>query len=125
VLTKPLRKYIDKDAGVLHLMAWVLPYAVLTLGVGAVYLRFLWNLPRRLAVFMVVSGAIYVGGAIGVELLTGWLFIKDNEQFGLGYHLAAAAEEAMEMGGIVLFIHAVTDYAEKTFGSIHIRVGQG
>lgn len=69
--------------------------------------------------------AIYVGGAIGVELLTGWLFIKDNEQFGLGYHLAAAAEEAMEIGGIVLFIHAVTDYAEKTFGAIHVRVGQG
>ena len=122
VFTKSLRKYVDKDVEVLHLMAWVIPYAVLALGVGVVYLRFLWNLPRRLAIYMVASAAIYVGGAIGVELLTGWLFIEDNQQFGFGYHLAAAAEEAMEMGGIVLFLFAVSDYAEKTFGTIQITI---
>lgn len=122
VLTKPLRRHVNKDAGVLHLMAWVLPYTVLALGVGAVYLRFLLNIPRRLAFLMILSGAIYVLGAIGAELLTGWLFMNNQEQFGLGYHLAAAAEEAMEMGGIVLFIHAITDYSEKTFGIIHLRV---
>lgn len=123
VMVKPLRKFVGKEMGALHLMTWVLPYAALVLIVGAVYLRFLWRLPRRLAALMVISGTIYVGGAIGTELLTGWIFLQEHEQYSLGYYLASATEEALEMSGIALFIHALSDYVEKTYGTIQLRAG--
>ena len=85
---------------------WTTFGAILVLVVGAAYLPFLWALPSRTRWLFVLSGAIYVGGAVGVEWATIWH--QENDLLDtLGYNLWNALEEGMEMAGVILFIYAL------------------
>jgi hypothetical protein len=44
--------------------------------IGLLYLRFLLRVPRRTALLLVLSGAVFVGGALGVEFIQA-LIIRD------------------------------------------------
>ena len=85
---------------------WTTFGAVIVVVVGAAYLPFLWSLPARTRWLFIVSGAIYVGGAVGVEWATIWY--EDNDQLDtLAYNLWNAVEEFMEMAGVILFIYTL------------------
>jgi hypothetical protein len=74
--------------------------------VGLICLPFLRRLPVQVARLMVLAGATYVFGAVGVETIGGWLFYHGN--FGTTiYHVAATIEETFEMSGMVIFGYAV------------------
>ncbi len=75
-------------------------YAALLVGiVGLFFVPFLLALPRRLAVWFMVSGMIYLGGALVVEWLS-----RDMDEDTTAYALAVAVEEGMEMAGAWLFL---------------------
>lgn len=98
--------------------AWVIPYAILVLFVGIVYIRFLLNLPKRTAILFLVSGAIYVTGAIGFEMLTSYY-----RGPGFIIQLVITIEETMEKLGIVFFIYSILDYIKYNIGAtINIRI---
>ena len=89
--------------------SWTLPGSIIVLIVGLLYIRFLWHLPTKTRIHFIVAGAIFVGGAVGVEKYTDWY--EDEELLNtLAYNLWTAVEEGMEMGSIVLFIHALLQY---------------
>ena len=67
--------------------------------VGATFVPFLLSLPGRTATRFVVSGAIYVAGAIGVEWLS-----RDMDEDAIAYGFATALEESLEMLGAWLFL---------------------
>ena len=103
---------------------WTTFGAIIVLVVAAAYLPFLLALPARTRWLFVLSGAIYVGGAVGVEWATLWY--EENDQLNtLAYNLWNALEEGMEMGGVVLFIYALLDFIAKgpntPLLSIHFR----
>ena len=79
---------------------------VIVLVVATAYLPFLRALPVRTRWLFILSGAIYVGGAVGVEWATIWY--EDNDQLDtLAYNLWNAVEEFMEMAGVILFIYTL------------------
>lgn len=123
LFTKPMRKLLQGSGGMLLFFAWIVPYAIVVLGIGIIYLRFLLRLPRRTAAFMVLSGALYIGGALGVEMLSGWYFKSHGEQFDLGYYLLSALEEAFETTGAIVFVWTLLDYIETTFGTLRLEMG--
>lgn len=89
--------------------SWTLPGGIVVAIVGLLYIRFLWHLPTQIRIHFIVAGAIFVGGAVGVERYTDWY--EDEELLNtLAYNLWTAVEEGMEMGSIVLFIHALLQY---------------
>jgi hypothetical protein len=118
-LIEPVRN-LTHASGLLY-YAWVIPYAVALLVLGLVYLRFMFNLPRRTAVWFILSGAVYVGGAVGFEMLGG-LFFESYGSNTPGYVVLQTIEEAMEMIGIVMFIYALTDYICRELGGVEIRI---
>jgi hypothetical protein len=85
---------------------WVLPY-VAGLAVGALVLfNFLLALPRRIRTLFLLSGAIFVSGAVGLELFEGYV----DTHYGDGNiytALLCTLEELMEMTGVILFIYAL------------------
>ena len=92
------------------LYAWVVPGLVLVGAVFLLYARFLWRLPPRTRWRFLVAGGLYVGGALGMELLGGKLHTE------LGYNTpwyiaAAQLEEVLEMSGVIVFIDALLSYA--------------
>ncbi len=68
--------------------------------VGIAFIPFLWNLPGRTQALFILSGLIYLGGALGVEHVND--FAKTLE-----YNLWNTLEEGMEMYGVILFIYAL------------------
>ena len=85
---------------------WFWLYVPLLAAFGAAYLPFLMRLPRRIAVLFIVAGAIYVGGAIGVEKFVNWFAGKYGDDT-VGYVLIDNLGEFMESTGIALFVYAI------------------
>jgi hypothetical protein len=85
---------------------WTTYGAIIALVVATAYLPFLWALPARTRWLFIISGCIYIGGAVGVEWATIWY--EENDQLNtLAYNLWNAVEESMEMTGVILFIYAL------------------
>lgn len=97
--------------GVFH-STWIIPYLILLIFLGIYYFKFIFSLPKRTMLYFIVSGTIYVTGAIGIEMIEGFLADKSEEILNSTVHfrLWVALEESMEMFGIILFIKALLDY---------------
>lgn len=95
-------------AGLLY-FDWVIPASVVVVLVGIGYWSFLRDLaPRRRRQFL-VAGALYIGGAVGVELPLGWW----TEQAGsdnVVYALIDWVEEALELLGASVFLFALAEH---------------
>ena len=88
---------------------WVLPYGLFSAVLFVVYIPFLRALPRRTAGLLMLAGGIYIGGAIGVEMIGSALFIVKGP-LSLQYGLSVQVEEFLEMAGLIVFIYALTGY---------------
>jgi len=87
---------------------WVIFGASFVVIVGLASLPLLLGLSRMVRNTMILSGIVYLSGAIGIELL------GENIKFGLAdghgsklYTLLFTLEEFLEMLGVVIFIHAI------------------
>ncbi len=85
--------------------AWIIPYSTAMLLLGLVYIPFFKRLDGRIFILMMVSGAIFIAGAIGMEMLGG--NTMENEGFGLRYMIFYTIEETLEMAGVSLFIFSL------------------
>ena len=106
--------------GLLYFL-WVVPYGVATAIVAAIYLRFVWNLPKPTRALFVTAGAIFLTGAVGIEMLSA----REVDQHSVNtitYCLLYTFEELFEMLGIVLFIYALLTYIVQESGRLYIVV---
>lgn len=72
------------------------------------YVRFLLALPRKFSALFVLSGAIYVGGAIVVEGISASRWYSEGQD--MTYLAIATVEEFFEMLGVVVFIYSLLTY---------------
>lgn len=111
-----VRRLLD-TSGALY-SAWVIPAMVFLVMFGAIYLRFLLSLPRRTAAWFVFAGLLFVGGALGLEMV-GWHYRYPMHALNptdwdasknFTYALINHAEEVLEMTGTIVFIYALLCY---------------
>jgi len=106
-----------RTGGVLY-FSWVIPAGVLVLVLGVGFLRFLRDLPAATRWRFVGAGALYVLGAVGLELPLGaWTERFGNES--LGYALIDWCEESLEIGALILFLHAL--FRHLASAGVHVR----
>ncbi len=103
---------------------WVVPYGVLTAWFAAAYFPFLMRLPKKTRIGLIVSGAIFVCGAIGVEMISAaeYEVAKEAGVRSLRYYLMYSFEEFLEMLGIALFVYFVLDYLALLTPSIEVKL---
>jgi hypothetical protein len=94
--------------GVLY-FGWVIPAGILVTVFVLSYAKFWGHLPSRTRIEFLGAGAVYVGGALVVELLLGYWTDRHGDE-GLGYGLIDALEESLEIVGITLFLSAALGY---------------
>ena len=114
----PIRNALDLSGA--FYFAWVVPAAILLLVFAILYLRFVLALPRRSRWLFVVAGAIFVSGALGVEMI-GSAYASAHGRNDLVYALIASGEEVLEMIGLATFIYALTDYIRSKFNNLILR----
>ena len=107
-----------KATGVLY-YRWVLPFGLLALAIGCVYLRFLFLLPRDVALLFFVGGVLYVAGAIGFEIL-GALEAEAFRYRNLPMLVYVTIEETFEMGGPSLFLYGAHRYLQRAGASVRL-----
>ena len=103
----PLRTYFNA-VGFFH-FAWVIPAIAFLLIFVLAYLRFLMNLPVSTRRLFLIAGALFVGGAIGLEMFSGY-YKSYYGSYNIPFSMITTAEEFLEMLGIVVFIHALMSY---------------
>lgn len=89
--------------------SWVVPVSVLVVIFAISYLRFLAHLPPKIRSRVALSGILYVGGALGVELILG-KYADVHGTSNLGYAMIDMVEESLEMIGASLFLVTLLDY---------------
>lgn len=102
--------------------AWVVPAIVLVAVLALYFVRFLVSLPAKTRLLFGLAGAIYVGGALGMEMIGGWYW----SQYGASsvQSMLVVVEELMEFFGITLFIYAALRYIERERGSAELVFGR-
>jgi hypothetical protein len=100
-----LRRYLH-TSGVFY-FAWVIPGALFVLAVFLRMLKLLRDLDRQTRQRFLVAGAVYVAGALGMEMIGGAYTSASGGDF---YYAFAIVEETLEMVGILLFLHALLCY---------------
>lgn len=92
--------------------AWVIPYSVLVVLLGIRFLKFLTHLPAQTRRSFILAGALYVGGALGMEMIDG-LYASVYGKANFTYAVMTNIEEFLEMLGIVVFIHSLLVYLKR------------
>ena len=112
----------DKDIGIFNFvwLVWIIPISIITFIIVLVFYRFWHRLPVKTKLNILIAAIIYVGGAIGVELIEGFVVDKHGED-SLLVNLVCSIQESMEMFGTIIFIHALLNYIVDKFGEITFK----
>ncbi len=119
---KPLRAALNAR-GFLY-FTWVIPGAAFVFIFVLVYLRFFFNLPAKIRRGFLIAGTLYVGGALGMELIEG----KYKDFYGkqdMTYVTMMTIEELLEMIGTIVFIHILMLYISSYVKDVRIQSNEG
>lgn len=126
-LIEPVRELLG-TSGALR-FAWVIPYGIATALIGLIYSRFLWTLEPMVRWPIVFGGIVYVGGAIGMEMVGsyyvdshGYAYDSKLVDTDMTYMLIASVEEVFEMLGLVIFLYALCIAIQRYVGTLQIDV---
>ena len=89
-------------------MSWAIPGGIIAGVIGLAFVPFLRRLPGQTALLFLLAGGLYIGGAVGVEIIG-----EPMDSDTMLYNLTTVVEEGMEMAGVILFLHALLSYMNE------------
>ncbi|NEQ76426.1 MAG: hypothetical protein F6K23_27335 [Okeania sp. SIO2C9] len=99
---------------------WVIPGTVLVIIFIWKYWKFILYLPRELRRYFLIAISLYVGGALGMEMVGSYYDGIDGQQ-NLVYAMLATVEEVMEMMGCVVFIYGLLTYLGELSAELQVN----
>lgn len=101
---------------------WVIPGAILALLVGALLLRLVLALRRRVGIGLIVAGATFLTGALVIETITGLVQRAEGEMTNT-YYVLMYIEETFELVGVAIAIIALASMFRVTrySGGLSVR----
>ncbi len=120
-MIEPMREILGGGQLGIFYFAWVIPMGVLVFLLAIFFFRFWWDLPLKTKIYFAVAATIYLGGAVGFELIES----KHCEIYGKEnpfYIFLTTTEETFEMFGVIIFIKALLEYATAQFGEVQLQL---
>jgi len=124
IADKPLRELLN--LGGFFYYSWIIPAGIAVLIFGLAYVKFLLHLPSKTRWLFLLAGGIFVGGAIGLESISGLLDHSYSQGRMASDEIVIifeTIEEFMEMVGIALFIYALLDYMSSHLQQVSFHIG--
>jgi len=110
--------------GALYERGWVLAALPFLFLFVVFYTRFFLHLPTEMKLHLLLAAILYLGGAIGFELLTGWYEqIYNVDRFPI-YLTLTTTEEALEIVGILIYIYALLKYLNACSNEIVFKMNK-
>lgn len=100
--------------------AWFIPYLAITILIAIAYFKFMMRLPKKVLKLFIIAGVLYVGGAVGMEMLGGWHSEVHGEKT-VTYAMMYSFEEFLEMSGAAVFMYALLTYITMSFESFKVN----
>lgn len=107
-MIKPMRKIVP-ESGFFH-FAWVVPGLIFVALIGIIFTPFLLRLPRATLLVFLIAGCLYITGAIGFEMIGGYILSHSEVMPHRYYTVSMTLEELLEMAGIIIFLHGISTY---------------
>lgn len=131
VIGKFINSFLNFPRGHPLYYSWVLPYTILIIIGGLLYLKFLFSLPRGIRIGIIASGLLVVIGALGIDFVesieigkvsrNGFVHTYNFDRI----YIIASVEELMEMVGISLFNYVLLIYIALRGIKIEFSVESG
>lgn len=102
---------------------WVIPALIAVAVVAGLYARLIFGLPPRIKARLILAAALFVAGAVGLEMLSG-LFAGTEARDGWPYFVTSTMEEILEIAGVILAIDTLLLYLEGRIGWIRVELGE-
>lgn len=104
LLINPLREFFD-FSGAFH-FSWVVVGLLVVVFFLVYFIPFFLKKPRVVQIGLFLAGFLYVGGALGIEMLGG-AYASAYGELNLTYGLITTLEESLELFGIIVLINTV------------------
>ncbi len=117
----PIRALLG-SGGIIY-FAWVIPAAAFLLVLAVLYFKFIMNLPNKFKFWFILSGLVYVMGAVGMECIDS-IFRSTHGENNLSYSFLTNFEELLEMTGVLLFIFTLLKYISAEFNNLTISFSE-
>lgn len=119
---RPFRDFAPWLATGIFYWAWVLPAMALVAWVAWRYAGFVFNyLPKETRRHTVLGAALFVGGAVGVEMPEA-RYVEQHGMENFAYGLFVLVEEVLEMAGVLVFLTGVMNYCNRHLGLVRLEV---
>jgi uncharacterized membrane protein YhaH (DUF805 family) len=115
-----LRAALGLERVPLFHFAWVVPGLCAIAAVAIVSIPLLRSFPRDLRLRFLGAAALYLGGAVGMEMLGGPLAESRGLDDAL-YAVVTTLEETLEMVGAVAFLHALLLWLARRQVEVRVR----
>lgn len=100
--------------------SWIVPAILILVILFFYFIRFLLSLPKNTRNLFLLSAIIFVGGAVGLEMIGGFLYSIDMNN-SIPHRIETFFEEVMEMTGVLIFIYSLLNYIKKDGMSVLIK----
>jgi hypothetical protein len=118
---EPLSRLVGRPSGV-WAPTWTILGAAAVVAIGASYLRFVLHLAWRERICVVAAGVLFVGGALGMEMVAALFYTGPVYGESLGVAVFAHLEELLEKLGVLVFLDFLLRRAADTT-SFRLTVG--
>jgi hypothetical protein len=116
----PLRSLLNASG--LFYFTWVVLGMFWFVIIAASCVRLLKHLPAKIRNLLILAGAIFMTGAVGVEMIGGWYTEIHGHQADMLYAIVATLEEALEMLGVLTLLYALLSYLSVQVDSFGIQL---
>ncbi|WP_159590635.1 hypothetical protein [Chelativorans xinjiangense] len=98
------------NTGLLY-FAWAAPAGVISLLGLTAFIPLIRSFAPRLAILMVLSAVLFLGGAVGFEMVGGSIAEAEGTE-SFRYRMLTNIEEGLEMAGVLTFAYVLLSYME-------------
>jgi hypothetical protein len=116
---EPLRSAL-KVSGFLY-FTWVIPGAIFVIICLLSFMPFIIHLPKKTRRLFLLSGSIFVTGALGIEMVGGY-YVSSYGQENMIYQIIVTIEEFLEMLGVIVFIYGLLSYMSFNMKGVELKV---
>ena len=118
-VSAPVRSALELDGFLYY--SWVVVYGALALALAVAFLPLIGRLGRGTRAMVLAAAALYVGGALGLEL-AGSAVADGGGRGEWPYALLTTVEEGMEFAGVLLLLYALLASLRAGCGQVSARL---